>query len=46
MGHKSNIICLITLKNYKNDNNNNNYNQNSICSSSNDKTIKIWEGTL
>ena len=42
IGHKSNIICLITLKNYNNDNNN----QNSICSSSNDKTIKIWEGTL
>ena len=42
IGHESNIICLITLKNYNNDNNN----QNSICSSSNDKTIKIWEGTL
>jgi WD40 repeat protein len=42
VGHKSNIICLITLKNYNNDYNN----QNSICSSSNDKTIKIWEGTL
>ena len=42
IGHKSNIICLIILKNYNNDNNN----QNSICSSSNDKTIKIWEGTL
>lgn len=42
IGHKSNIICIITLKNYKDDNNK----KNSICSCSNDKTIKIWEGSL
>ena len=42
VGHKSNIICVITLKNNKKEN----CNKNSICSCSNDKTIKIWEGAL
>lgn len=41
--HKSNIICIISLKG-KNDKNN--YKCNSIASCSNDKTIKIWEGNI
>ena len=39
VGHKNNIICLISIKN------NNNY-CNSFASCSNDKTIKIWDGNV
>lgn len=42
-GHESNIICLISLNN-KNEDINNYSKINYIASSSNDKTIKIWEG--
>ena len=42
VGHNSNIINLISLK-YKNNNNNSN---DLIASCSNDKSIRIWEGSI
>jgi len=41
-GHESNIICLISLNNRNDGINNSKINY--LASSSNDKTIKIWEG--
>ena len=47
IGHNLNIICIITLKNYNFEYKEYYKNKsNAIASCSNDKTIKIWEGTL
>ena len=47
-GHESNIICLIKLEYYGNDGYNDNEDDPKkhkfICSCSNDRTIKVWEG--
>ena len=42
IGHCLNIICIISLENKNKYNDNYNY----MASCSNDKTIKIWEGSI